>query len=277
MKKLLFLSLACSLFLASIGLAQTSTAAQESFASGVYYSPAYAYGSGGSSANPLRVSVGTSATGAGTITLFYGYVILPDGRKIYPFTGVPTLPPISVGSADVFETVTPSSVSCATPETPNTCTITATFSNIHGAGSVVASGDGGIQEAINDASLSGGGLVYWTIDPGSVALATGAATTNLGSVKIPTRSVVLGATAYVTTTITGCSGGWSLGHTSGTEFTAANTTLTAGTTTDSSTITPAVGFNATAAVPIAKCTSSNASAGAIHPRLWGYKYAAPAF
>jgi hypothetical protein len=261
------------LLLASAAFAQAPVSG--SFGHGVYYSPAYAYGSSFTGPGPLRVSVGAAA-GTTTITLTNGYVILTDGRKIYPFTGVPSLPSILIDLGGSSETVTPSSASCSTPEIPNTCQLTATFTYAHGAGATVSSGSGGISEAINDAAINGGGVVYWTIDPGIVTLSTGGANTTLGSVNIPTRSVVLGATARVTTTVTGCSGGWSLGYSSGTEFGAANTTLTAGTTTDSSTLSYAVAFNASATAPIAKCTTSNATAGAIHPHFWGYKFVAPA-
>jgi|SRR6185503_588483 len=248
--------------------------------SGIFYSPNYNYGNV-STVPPMVVSIGTSASGAGSVTLTYGYFTTPDGRVVAPFQNITanglSLPAITIDSGSAQETVTPSSVSCATPSVINTCVVTATFSNAHPAGARVFSGDQGIQEAINDAALTGGGAVYWIIDPGIVTLATGSANTNLGSVNIPTRSTVMGATAKVTTTIATCAGGWSLGFSTGTEFTAANTTLTAGTTTDSSTLVPAVAFNAAATVPIAHCTTSNASAGAIHARVWGYKQVAPAF
>jgi len=249
-----------------------------SYDGGVFYSPAYNYGGSSPTApSPLYIDVAPSATGAGTITLRWGYVMLPDGRKVYPFTGVATLPAITVNDGTTAETVTPSSASCSTPEFLDTCQLTATFSNLHGKGSQVGSGDQGVQEAINDAASFGGGDVFWVIDTGAVTLSTGGANTNLGSVNIPTRSVVMGATARVTTTIATCAGGWSLGFSTGTEFTAANTTLTAGTTTDSSTINTPVAYNAAAGLPIAHCTTSNASAGALHARLWGYKHVASAF
>jgi hypothetical protein len=247
-----------------------------SYDGGVFYSPAYNYG-GNPLTSSLIIDVAPAATGAGTITLRFGYVILPDGRRINPFTGVATLPPITISDGTTSETVTPSSASCPTPDQLDTCNLVATFANLHGHGSLVFSGDLGIQEAINDAASFGGGDVFWLIDPGSVTLATGAANTNLGSINIPTRSVVMGASARVTTTIATCAGGWSLGFSTGVEFTAANTTLTAGTTTDSSTINTPVVYNAAAGLPIAHCTTSNASAGALHARIWGYKHVASSF
>lgn len=269
------LVLSSLLLFAGLAFGQNMPPIARSYDGGVFYSPAYNYG-----VNPLTaalyIDVAPAATGAGTITLRWGYVILPDGRKIYPFSAA-TLPAITVNDGTTAETVTPSSASCTTPEVIDTCQLTATFANLHGKGSQVTSGDQGIQEAINDAATFGGGDVYWLIDPGAVTLATGAADTNLGSVNIPTRSVVMGATARVTTTIATCAGGWSLGFSTGIEFTAANTTLTAGTTTDSSTINTPVVYNAAAGLPHAHCTTSNASAGAIHARFWGYKHVASSF
>lgn len=279
MRKLLSLLVAgATLCLPVFGQSPTK-AVGPSFAAGTYYSTNYNYGNL-SNIPPLEVTIGTAATGSQTITLAYGTFNAPDGRFIAPFTNISnnslTIPPITIDTGANLETVTPSAVSCQTPTIINTCTITATFSFVHGNGVRVNSGDQGIVEAINDASLQGGGQVYWILDPGIVTLATGAANTNVGSIAIPTRSVVMGATAKVTTTIGTCTGGWSLGWSTGTEFTAANTTLTAGTTTDSSTVTlPAV--VAAATIPVVHCTTANASAGAVHSRFWGYKLVAPPF
>jgi hypothetical protein len=232
------------------------------------------------------VLAGNTATGSQTITVCPAMVALPDGRVIQPMApanGVYAPITIDAQSSALVETVTPTGYSLVAPQsgTGNVpcAAITATFANLHSASystSQVISGDQGVQEAINDASLNGGGLVYWQIDPGVVTLSTGAQSTSLGAIKIPTRSVVSSATARVSTTITGCTGGWSLGITSGTEFGAANTTLTAGTTTDSSTLVPNYVYNAAAAVPVAFCTTAAASAGAIHAHIVGYKLAAPA-
>jgi hypothetical protein len=219
------------------------------------------------------------------MTVCPGIVVLPDGRNFQPFAAANgTFSPITVDpQSSVSETVTPtaSSLTSAPVGFPNTqpcVSVTATFSNAHpGGGSFpnVTSGDQGIQEAINDAALNNGGAVRFVLDPGSVTLATGAANTNIGAIAIPTRSVITVASAKVTTTIATCAGGWSLGWSTGTEFTAANVTLTAGTTTDSSTVTlPAV--VAAATIPVVHCTTSNASAGAVHAHIEGYKNVAPA-
>jgi hypothetical protein len=233
------------------------------------------------------IVTGNTATGSQTIVICPWYVALRDGRVFQPFASANAVfTPISVDRGASNETVTPTATAqVASPiGTPQVCAnVTASFSNTHaasGAGGAfnVTTGDQGIQEAITDASLNNGGMVYWFIDPGIVTMNTGGATTTLGSINIPTRSVVMSATARVTTTIATCAGGWSLAWTggSGTNLTAANTTLTAGTTTDSSTLATPVAFNISATTPVAFCTTSNASAGAIHATFAGYKLAAPA-
>jgi len=257
-----------------------SASAQFSRVAGVFDSTKYS-GWGG------YVLTGNTATGSQTITVCPAQFALPDGRVIQPMApanGVYAPITIDAQSSSLVETVTPTAYTLVAPQsgTGNVpcAAITATFANLHGASfstSQVISGDQGVQEAINDASLNGGGLVFWQIDPGAVTLSTGGQSTSLGTVKIPTRSVVSSATARVSTTITGCTGGWSLGYTSGTEFGAANTTLAAGTTTDSSTLVPNYVFNASAAVPVAFCTTAAATAGAIHAHIVGYKLAAPAY
>ena len=256
-----------------------SGSAQSSRAVGVFDSTKYA--SWGA-----YVFSGNSATGSQTITVCPAILALPDGRVIQPMApanGVFSPITIDAQASALVETVTPTAYSLTSPQsgTGNApcASITATFANLHSPSlstSQVISGDQGVQEAINDASLNGGGLVFWQIDPGIVTLSTGGQSTNLGTVKIPTRSVVSAATARVSTTITGCTGGWSLGFTSGTEFGAANTTLTVGTTTDSSTLVPNYVFNSATAVPVAFCTTAAATAGALHAHIVGYKLAAPA-
>lgn len=276
MKKILGFAL---LALSLAALFPRAASAQQSgppvhYAAGVYDSRAY---------YTWRATVfnGPYASGSVSITVAPAFVTLADGYTFSPFsTNVPLT--VGVGTPNA-ETVTPSAVTIAPcpPGLPNNfqggcATVTATFSNSHGQGDIIISGSQGVQDAIQDAGNSGGSsVVYWFIDPGIVTLSTGGANTTLGSISIPARSTVLSATARVTTTIATCAGGWSLGFSTGTEFGAANTTLTAGTTTDSSTIATPVTMNAAATVPIAHCTTSNASAGAIHARFSGYKLVAP--
>lgn len=235
---------------------------------------------------------GSSTSGTFTISLYNSAFTTCDGRRFAPF-GNTTLPAITIGSGANIETVTPSSATgCSTVNTNaanyGVCMLTATFSNAHGRGDLIMSGDFGIQEAINDAGNNGGGPVFWYLPSGPtncalcivpqiVTLSTSGANTTIQAVKIPTRSTITGASLNVTTTIGTCAGGWSLGYTTGTEITAANTTLASGTTTDSSTFSTPLAFNVSAAAPIVHCTTSNASAGAVRAAVWGYKFAAPTF
>ena len=279
MKKLLAVALLLGLGFVLVE-AQSPPAKNLSTALGTYDASVY-------NAWRSTIAVGFTGTGSQTMTVCPGIVVLPDGRNFQPFASANgTFAPILVDPqiSALSETVTPTASSLVAAPTGYAGTqpcasVTASFTNAHNTAASgannVASGDLGIQEAINDASLNNGGPVHFVIDPGIVTLATGAANTNIGAVSIPTRSVVTVASAKVTTTIATCAGGWSLGWSTGTEFTAANTTLTAGTTTDSSTVTlPAV--VAAATIPVVHCTTSNASAGAVHAHIEGYKNVAPA-
>jgi hypothetical protein len=143
----LILSLACA------GFAQVRT----SFGN-VRNAFDYAYGIQPASQS-LKVISGSSGTGSYSITLAYGYTILSDGTKIYP---VSVTAPIKIGAGTSQESVTPTSVSCSTPEQYGTCTITATFTYSHGAGDLVRSGSYGVQEAVNASFGDGGGQVAIT-------------------------------------------------------------------------------------------------------------------
>lgn len=279
MKKLLF-------FLAALAAFAIPATAQSPFSKvgGIYDSTQYnKWGA--------FIAVGNTATGSQTVTVCPAFVTLPDGRQMTPFsTSIPlTFDPAGASA----ETVTPSAVSLVSvpPGLPNNsqgqcAAVTATFSNTHGASfnlSQVISGDQGIQEAVNDASSQGGGMVYWQADGGTVALSTSGATTTVCTTCIPANALVLGVVARVNTTITGCSGGWELGDgTTATRFTAANATLTSGTVsaadlqTTSGIASTTTGMLAAAAKSIVNtCVTSNAGAGAIHVRAFGYILATP--
>lgn len=139
---------------------------------GKYIATDYNYG--GQSAPPsLTIDSGGSGTGSQTyIMRVNAFIILPrlGGRKFMPLA---TNAPILLDN----EVVTPSSVSCPTPDQPGTCFITATVANVHGAGSHVSSGTFGLQEAINDASQSGSGRVqvdpYWFKQGGTLTMLNG--------------------------------------------------------------------------------------------------------
>lgn len=279
MKKIIrsLLVLAALALVPALARAQTSTGQYgTSYIIASYYGQWY----GQVTQSPVVPNNWGLAAGAGTYTLQVANgawaTTQPGG---VPFQAITTSTPILVGSAAAGdqETVTPSSVSgCSLVYTsPTGCSFTATFSFGHGPGTPLRSADNGIAEAIFDVGLHGGGQVYWVIDPGQVTLNTGGANTTLGSVNIPTRSTVLVATARVNVTIGTCAGGWSLGESTGTEFGAANTNLTAGSNTDTSTLATPFIDNLAAAPPIAHCTTSNASAGAIHAHFEGIKLVAP--
>lgn len=250
---------------------------------GVYFSPAYSVGKWGAS-----IVTGNTATGSQTIVICPWFVTLQDGRVIQPFSGAnSTFAPITVDIGSNSEVVTPTASSqiaapVGAPGAQPCASVTASFSNTHGGaggGGVlnVFSGDLGIQEAINDASLNGGGLVYWEADTGSVTLNTGALTTTT-TVKIPVQRISTSASARVTTTIT-TSANWAVGSTaSGASFCSANTTLTAGTTCIANQVAPTTTGTTTGLEAIVfTMGTSNPGAGAIHAKVWGYTPAQTTF
>lgn len=109
-----------------------------------------------------QVYSGNASTGSSSITVRGGYIVLQDGRQIVPFAvGVPFI--ISDGTPEL---VTPTSVSgCYKSQGMNqdgvlvTCTVTASFTYIHGAYAGLTSGTNGMAEAVNDAYNWGGGVV----------------------------------------------------------------------------------------------------------------------
>lgn len=242
----------------------------------VYYAPVYATWQG-------FIISGNSATGSASIIVApagsaggIGTLGLQDGYQL-PLTDVfNTNVPIYIMDANA-ETVTPTAVSIGNcpvgtigiGQVVQCATITATFGNTHGGSAVVVSGDTGIEEAITDAGLTGGGDVYWSVDTGVVTLSTGGLTTTT-TTKIPTTYYSGGASGRVTTTIT-TSANWEIGIT-GTlaGFCAQNSTLTAGTTCTQ--VAPAlVGTGSTALTAILYTMgTSNPGAGAIKARVWGF-------
>jgi len=150
--------------------------------SGFFNGMNYAYGMPGNAAPPLRVDIGISATGTQTVTLAYGFTTLGDGTIVSPLA---TNAPINIGSGANLETVTPSAVSCSTPQALDTCSFTATFANTHGVGDLVTTGSYGLQEAINAANAAGGGTVL--VDSNWIAL--GASKTTITNVTSTTPKV----------------------------------------------------------------------------------------
>lgn len=190
---------------------------------GIYNAVEYAYGTGGSVAQPLRVGIGNAVTGAQTISLVTGVTTLSDGTNITPVT---TTTPITVGNGADAETVTPSAVVCPTPLVTNSCQITATFARLHFTGDRVASGTIGLQEALNAAAVKHGSVVVdgsWNAAGGTSGMIS-AATISTGTAIADNRAgAVFGSGSGNATTINGASVPASqpcLGSNSGSQITA---------------------------------------------------------
>jgi hypothetical protein len=272
-----FVAALALLFAPAAGYAQQG-ASQLHYVGGVFVASAYSHWQ-------IYVTGGPYAAGTVSITVASPMAVLADGYSFVPFS---TSNPITIGLGQPNqETVTPSAVSgCSqgASTSPSSCVITATFENSHGSGDIITSGSNGVDEALTDAGYNGGGLVFWQADSGEVTLSTSGATTTLCSSCIPVNAIVEGVSARVGTTITGCSGGWELGDgTTATRFTAANTTLTAGTvsaadlqTTSGVASTTTGMLNITSAKSIVlTCVTTNASAGAVHVHAAGWAIATP--
>jgi hypothetical protein len=162
-------------------LAQQGTAA--SYVAGERNVAWYNFGKG--SVQGAYITSGNTATGSQTITVCPAFRPLPDGRVVNLFGG-PGLAsvPITVDaqSSTNVETVTPTAVALTTPQqlqgsnqAVSCAQITASFSFTHAPSQnthQVISGDGGVQEAINDAAPAGGGVV--TVGADSAGFVTNA-------------------------------------------------------------------------------------------------------
>lgn len=240
--------------------------------SGIFNAPAYAQWR-------TAVVAGNSATGSGqSIVVFASPLKIADGYTVPAASLFNTNVPVTVGAGPAQETVTPTSVSLGACPTGTAglsansqcATITGTFNNLHGYPEPVVSGDAGIMEAITDAGTQGGGLVWWQVDTGNVALNTSGLTTTTAT-KVPTNFVSIGASAIVETTIT-ASTNWAVGISGSTSaFCTANTTLTAGTNCIANMNSPArVGSTNALTAVLYTVTGANAGAGAVKARVWGY-------
>jgi hypothetical protein len=202
--------------------------------SGAYTAINYNYGNS-SSIQGGRIAVGNATTGSSTITLSLGYVTLPPpiGKKFVPYS---VTAPISINDANP-ETVTPTAVSgCTTSETQNVCTITASFSNLHGQGAIVASGTFGLQEAMNDAFNSGGGLALvdqaWTLAGGTDTILKAAVPYSMVAIEdrrfgvrfwTPTQTTATALAAPATLTATTVGFGLNGANTTGGTYTGTST------------------------------------------------------
>ena len=250
---------------------------------GIYYAPGYATWQG-------TVISGNAATGSQAIIVTcnsggaVGVCQLADGYSA-PLTAMfNTNTPITLLDANA-ETVTPSAVSGPSPcpagfigvgAATQCMTVTATFSNTHGASAPVVSGDAGIEEAITDVGASGGGVVFWEVDTGIVTLSTSGLTTTT-TTKVPTNFYNFGAAGRVTTTIT-VTASWAVGISGATGiFCSADSTLTAGTTCLANQASPAsTGTTSALTAILITGATSNPGAGAVKARVWGYTPVQPA-
>ena len=151
---------------------------------GQYDAAAFAYGLVGSGApQALMVNVGNPAAGTVALQLEYGYTVTEDGILFSPLN---TNAPVIFGSGANAETLTPSGVSVGTPTIYGSPTVTAAFANTHGQGDTLSSGTYGLQEALNYASLMGGGTVI--LSPRWAAL--GGTNAILAAATIPTTVTI---------------------------------------------------------------------------------------
>lgn len=241
----------------------------------MYYAPAY---------NTYSAAVLNTLSGTGSQTYIVGPpTSLRDGTSFAynPAVLFNTNVPLTFGDAN-SEIVTPTAVSigpCPTSVTTGgpsggaiCVSITATFSNAHGQGTRVFSGDNGIMEAVTDAGNNGGGFVYWVVDTGIVTLNTGSTTTTT-TTKVPSTYISMTGAGRVTTTIT-TSTSWAVGTAANTtDFCTAQTTLTAGTVCNVVALTSPT-YRGTGAISLTAIVftmgTSAPGAGAIKARVWGY-------
>src|SRR6185312_3957569 len=139
-------------------MSQNIPSAKQARVAGVFTAANFAYGSNPSIEGGVLVS-GNTGTGAGSVIVVRSpqpflpaSVTLPDGASLDPYA---TNAPITINDANP-ETVTPTAISI---NTDGTVSITANLSHTHGQGAIISSGSIGLQEAINAASASGGGVV----------------------------------------------------------------------------------------------------------------------
>lgn len=211
-----FAALLCLVSVAAVAQNRTRFA-------GLFNAGDYAYGIN-RNVGPLRVDIGIAATGSQSITLAYGFIQLTDGTIVSPLS---TNAPVTIGVGSNAETVTPSAVSCTTPQQYSTCSFTATFSNTHGAGDLVTSGTFGLQEAINAANAFGGG----TVITDSSWIALGGAKSNITAVTSATPKVWIWDISGTSPTWYGKSGLTSAAYSSTNNDQVFQLTLAAGTAT----------------------------------------------
>lgn len=124
-------------------------------------------------------NLNTIAAGSASMTLDNCFVSVGTGnKKIFPFA---VNVPVTVIDGSLTETalaettvVAPTAATGASAgPNPYFCSFTATFANAHNSGVTIVSGDGGLEEAINDAALgANGGIVTVDSSFGSTNIAS---------------------------------------------------------------------------------------------------------
>ena len=150
---------------------------------GLFNAIDFAYGCGDGFPPPLRVDLGTQAAGAaGTLTVGAGFTQLSDGTIIWPLNANA---PITIGIGAGADLITPTSTAGAPNSTQDSVTVTLTATHAHGAGDRIASGTFGLQEALNYASLMGGGQVIVSGKWNTLAGGTTAASAYIAAATVP--------------------------------------------------------------------------------------------
>lgn len=160
---------------------------QSSRSAGVFYAPSYgkwvAHASTNTAASPGAIFVDNGfPTSNGSSDARY----INAFQSSFPRGG--SFVPLLVDSGAAQETVTPTGTSsCGQPQNQttagSTCSVSGTFAQAHGAGANITSGTFGLQEAINDAAQSGGGVVV--VDAG-----WGGTTAQLAAAQVAQNVVV---------------------------------------------------------------------------------------
>lgn len=148
--------------------------------SGQYRATAFNYGgSDTENPDPLVVCAGSNAaSSAGTLTVQNGFFACADGTVVTPFN---VNAPVTIVNALGADTQTPSAVSTNVQSNiygPTATVSATTWTYAHTPGDRVSSGTVGLQEAINYASLKGGGTVLvdasWVTQGGTQAMLSAA-------------------------------------------------------------------------------------------------------
>ena len=250
-------------------------ASDMSYVQGTYYAQNF---------GKWQLQVANTIAASGTsILVNTGITTTPDGITFVPFA---VKQKINVGSGSTAEIATISAVSgcnaTALPGTTATCTLTVgALSNAHGIGEPITSADNGIIEAIAYAQQTGGGPVFWKVDCGNITLSTSGLTTT-STCFVPNSFYNQGGACRVTTTIT-TSANWEVGVTGAlASLCGQDTTLTANETAFTHQASPAANLVTSATVAdlaavLITAGTSNAGAGKVHVKAWGYTVAQPAY